>query len=132
MTVDRNGLEILERPDCLALLRSQGIGRVGFTSGALPVILPVDYALVEDHIVFQTSPGSSLDTAMRAETVVAFEVDNVGHGCGPRWSVVITGRATELVDEEAIDEAVLAIGRRWTGGGRFVEVSTELISGRRR
>lgn len=132
MSVDRNGLEILERADCLALLRSQRIGRVGFTSGALPVILPVDYAPVDDRIVFQTSPGSALDAAMRVGTVVAFEVDNVGEPNGCHWSVVITGRATELLDEAAIEEAIAVIGRRWTGGGRFVEVSTELISGRRR
>lgn len=133
MPVDRNGLEVLDRDGCLELLGTQRIGRVAFTSAALPVVLPVDYVLVGDRILIRTSPGSSLDTAVRHGSVVAFEVDNVGTDAGKGiWSVVVTGQTAELSDPAGLAEAKSLLDGRWPGDGRFVEVSTELVSGRRR
>lgn len=132
MTHDRNGLEVLDRETCLQLLATQEIGRVAFTSAALPVVLPVDYVLIGDRIVIRTSPGSSLDTAVRRGTVVAFEVDNIGAHHEKPWSVVVTGRTGELTDPAEIDDARRKLDGRWAGDGRFVDVSTELLSGRRR
>ncbi len=42
MHVDRNGLEVLEREECLRLLAGATIGRLGITIGTLPVVLPVN------------------------------------------------------------------------------------------
>lgn len=129
---DRNGFEVLDRTDCLALIAPAGIGRVGFTARALPQILPVDYALVGDQIVFRTSPGSQLERALRDETVVAFEVDDVGRHPLETWSVVVTGRAGPCRDLLCRRAAEEALGARWAGGGRYVALSTEIVSGRRR
>ena len=35
MEIDRNGLEVLDRGQCLALLGSAHVGRIGLSSGAL-------------------------------------------------------------------------------------------------
>lgn len=128
---DRNGFEVLDRADCLELLGATGVGRVGFTARALPLILPVDYALVGDEIVFRTSRGSQLDHAMRNDVVVAFEIDNVGRDEPETWSVVVTGTASPCRDLDSQRAADEAIGAPWTDG-RYVAVSTELVSGRRR
>lgn len=40
MEMDRNGLEVLDRPWCLRLLQGATLGRVGMTMGALPVVRP--------------------------------------------------------------------------------------------
>ena len=46
--------------ECLRLLASTTVGRVALTSKALPVILPVNYAVDGDTVVIRTRPGSLL------------------------------------------------------------------------
>ncbi len=83
--------------DCLRLLASATIGRVGISIGALPVVLPVNFRLVDDRIVFCTGIGTKLDAAT-ANSVVAFEVDDFEPVSHTGWSVVVTGIAHEVVD----------------------------------
>src|SRR4030095_14183770 len=73
MEVDRNGLEVLDRDECLRLLARATLGRLGFTSGALPTVLPVSYHLDGDRILVRTRRGGRLDAAL-CDAVVAFEV----------------------------------------------------------
>ena len=65
MQLDRNGLEILDREECLRLLALTSLGRIGFTSGALPSVLPVTYHLDQDRILVHTTRGSRLDAALK-------------------------------------------------------------------
>ena len=130
MEVDRNGLEVLGRDECLRLLARANLGRIGLTSGALPTVLPVNFRLVGDRIVLKTTKGSKLEAATR-RAVVAFEVDDfdaMDH-CG--WSVVVTGVAEELTDPDQL--ASLPPVARWAESGEehVVSISTELVAGRR-
>lgn len=131
MEVDRNGLEVLTRDECLDLIATATLGRVGLTSGALPVVLPVNFRLLGDRIFIRTGHGTKLDAAV-SDAVVAFEVDDFDPMDHTGWSVMITGRASE-VDPEAepvLDREILP---RWApqGNGRVISISTELVSGRR-
>lgn len=130
--VDRNGLEILGREECLRLLATATIGRLGMTSGALPVVLPVNFRLVGDDIVFRTGAGTKLDAATR-NAVVAFEVDSFDPFSHEGWSVMVTGMAEEATDPR--QRAVLERANipRWalSGDGRYVCVATDMLSGRR-
>ena len=90
--LDRNGLEVLEREECIALLGSVTVGRIAITSNALPVVLPVNFVLLDDRIVIRTSRGTKLDAATR-NTVVAFEVDEIDMVEQTGWSVLVTGVA---------------------------------------
>ncbi|MEA3056455.1 MAG: hypothetical protein QOD30_1887 [Actinomycetota bacterium] len=132
MTVDRNGLEVLERDDCLRLLRSATLGRVGVTSGALPKILPVNFRLVGDRILIRTGVGTKLDAATK-NSVVAFEVDHMDPFEHTGWSVMITGVAREVTDPDEVAELERPPLPRWApkGDGRVVAISTEMVSGRR-
>jgi nitroimidazol reductase NimA-like FMN-containing flavoprotein (pyridoxamine 5'-phosphate oxidase superfamily) len=130
--IDRNGLEILDRDECLHLLEDARLGRVGCTAGALPIVLPVNFRLVDDQIVFRTAVGTKLDAATD-NAVVAFEVDHfdpMEHG---GWSVLVTGFAREITNRLELARLVVDSIPRWVpeGGDRVVAVSIDLVSGRR-
>jgi uncharacterized protein len=128
-TIDRNGLEVLNSDECLRLLATATIGRIGISSGALPVILPINYRVDGDRILFRTGAGTKLDAATR-DAVVAFEVDHIDPLYHSGWSVVVTGIASDV--QGASDEAIWSTPR-WAGGGddRLVAISINEISGRR-
>jgi nitroimidazol reductase NimA-like FMN-containing flavoprotein (pyridoxamine 5'-phosphate oxidase superfamily) len=125
------GVRELSRDECLHRLGRASFGRVGATSGALPTILPVNYRLVHDRVVFRTSPGTKLALAA-AGAVVAFEVDEVDPLSHAGWSVLVIGRGRLVVDP-AEQAALDAEGvPRWASGPeeRYVTVSTTTVTGR--
>lgn len=131
MEIDRDGLEVLDRRECLRLLDRTGLGRIAVTSGALPVVLPVDYTMDGESIVIETGRGTTLDFGTTG-SVVAFEVDNL-HAHGHRgWTVMVTGVAEEVHDGLEVERLrrLLDNERRY-GDERFIRISSELISGHR-
>jgi nitroimidazol reductase NimA-like FMN-containing flavoprotein (pyridoxamine 5'-phosphate oxidase superfamily) len=62
-------LETLDRDECLRLLATVPVGRIGLSIGALPAILPVNFAMVGSSIVIRTVVGSKLDAATRHAVV---------------------------------------------------------------
>lgn len=132
MEVDRNGLEVLDREECLRLLARSTLGRIGVSSGALPTVLPVNFLLDGDRILVRTGVGTKLDAAAR-DAVVAFEVDDFDTMYHSGWSVVVTGIAREISDPEELAEVQRARLTRWAprGDGHVIAISTEMISGRR-
>jgi uncharacterized protein len=131
MEIDRDGLEVLDRVECLRLLNGAGMGRLAGTSGALPFVLPVGFAVDGDSIVIETGRGTTLDFATSG-SVVAFEVDNLherGH-CG--WTVMVTGVAREVSDDLEVDRLrTLLHHAPFEHDQRFVRISSEIVSGRR-
>jgi len=127
--VDRNGLEVLDRADCIRLLGTVSLGRIGITAGALPTILPINFRVDGDRILFRTGVGTKLDAATRG-AVVAFEADDCDPMYHSGWSVVVTGVARPVEDP---DDRALHATPRWAPGQdeRLVEVSIDEISGRR-
>jgi uncharacterized protein len=92
----------------------------------------VNFVLLDDRIVIRTSRGTKLDAATR-NTVVAFEVDEIDMVEQTGWSVLVTGVARELVAPDEIDEVSASPPARWAPGpdGRYIAISTDMISGRR-
>ena len=68
------------------------LGRIAVVSDSFPVVLPVNYRLVEDgskpFIALRTRPGNVID---RAREEVAFEVDDIDMTRGTGWSVLVQG-----------------------------------------
>jgi len=130
--LDRNGLEVLDRTECLHLLARATFGRVATTASALPTILPVNYCLDGDTIIIRTGEGAKLDAAAR-NAVVAFEADELDSIYHAGWSVVVTGIAREVTDPEQLTQLQHAPVRRWAprGDGCVMAISTAVISGRR-
>lgn len=132
MEIDRNGLEVLERDQCLALLATATLGRVGLSSGALPTVLPVNFLLHDDQILIRSGHGTKLDAAL-SDAVVAFEVDDFDPLYHSGWSVVVTGVATSLDDPELLARVERLPLPRWAPEdlGHVVAISIEMVSGRR-
>jgi nitroimidazol reductase NimA-like FMN-containing flavoprotein (pyridoxamine 5'-phosphate oxidase superfamily) len=132
-TDDRVTLETLDRAECLRLLETVPVGRIGVSIGALPVILPVNFAVVGDRIVIRTVPGTKLDAAT-THAVVAFEVDGYAPDGSSGWSVMVQGMCSEVAPE---DRAALAERRlpAWAfddgAANRFVRIDLSFVSGRR-
>ncbi len=132
MEIDRNGLEVLDEDQCLQLLAGTKVGRVALCLGALPVILPVQYALDGRDPVFRTNRGAKLDSALHRE-VVCLEADSSDSTYHAGWSVLAIGRAEVVSDPAALERLHRLPLRPWVAGGAdyFVRIKTELLSGRR-
>lgn len=133
MTEDEGGLAVMDRDECMTLLRTATIGRVAVTIGAVPAVFPVNFGVLEDGgIVFRTGTGTKLDAAMR-NAVIAFEVDEVDARYHEGWSVLVVGVADELRDPERKALASKLPLVPWAPGARdhIVALHPEVVSGRR-
>jgi uncharacterized protein len=133
MRVDTATPTDLSRNQCLRLLSSVKVGRVGVSIGALPVILPVNFVVVRENIVFHTVPGTKLDAAT-AHAVVAFEGDDYAEDGSWGWSVLIQGIASEITGAPEHDDMRVALLRAWAFRGglanRTIRIDPTFISGK--
>ena len=125
-------LEAISDDECTDLLATAQVGRVVLSIDALPAALPVNYSLIDDAIVFRTTPGTKLTAALN-HTVVGFEVDEIDPATRSGWSVLVVGTSTVVSDPAEIarlDEAGL---RSWAPvpAPHYVKISIQRISGRR-
>jgi nitroimidazol reductase NimA-like FMN-containing flavoprotein (pyridoxamine 5'-phosphate oxidase superfamily) len=93
----RTGIEIIDRSECLRLLADETFGRVGVLDGGHPLILPVNYALDGDQVVFRTGEGTKLD-AVRGPA--CFEIDAHDDRAHTGWSVVVRGRLEQATADQ--------------------------------
>lgn len=96
-------VEELAYDDCVMLLRTNGFGRVALMVDEYPLILPVNYRLVETArgvwIALRTRAGGPID---RASWPVAFEIDGADPFSKQGWSVVVRGTLHD-VDRDTAD-----------------------------
>ena len=85
----------LTRDDCLHLLGGGGLGRVVFTTAALPAVQLVSYVRYGDEVVFRVPDGCALSMATR-HAVVGFQVDEIDPVTHAGWSVLGVGQAYEV------------------------------------
>ena len=131
-------IEELDEDTCLQLISRGGIGRIGYTGRFGMVVLPVNYALHDDAVVFRTAEHGPLDEDLRtgidgAEYKVAFEIVDVDRAAREGWSVLIQGSAHH-VDSETERASVLEAGvEPWPGDVRelFLRIIPTRITGRR-
>jgi uncharacterized protein len=132
MQVDHNGLEVLAEDECLRLLGTRTLGRIGVTSDALPLVLPVSFWFDGNRILVRTTHGSKLDNATR-NAVVAFEVDELDPVDHTGWSVVVRGVASHVASADTLGVLSAAPIPRWASNGsaHAIAIAPELVSGRR-
>lgn len=118
---------------CAELLAAQEVGRVAVSTADGPRIIPVNYSVLDDSIVFRTTPYSVL--GMHAwNSPMAFEVDQIDPEHQTGWSVVATGRGTVVEDDAELRR--IQAGPHptpWAGGQRwlFVRLRWDDLTGRR-
>jgi hypothetical protein len=96
---------MLSRGECLSLLPQVRVGRVGLSIGALPAIVPVNFVLVDEWVLFPVSDRDGLGMGTFG-AVVAFEIDRFDHRQSLLWTVMIRAiaeRASTTLRESAVD-----------------------------
>jgi nitroimidazol reductase NimA-like FMN-containing flavoprotein (pyridoxamine 5'-phosphate oxidase superfamily) len=126
---------------CRELLGSGVLGRVAFRDSEGLSVIPVNYSIVNEAVIFRTSAYSTLAQIPQTESHdggrgydIAFEVDHLEPASRTGWSVLARGHA-ELVDDE--DE--LAVIKRtwdpepWASGSRpvYIRLRFKQLTGRR-
>jgi len=133
MATDDTGLEILLPGECLQLLvaHTPKVGRVGVIHDNRPLVLPVNYAMVDGAVVFRTGRGAKLTAAMDG-AAVAFEADAIDASWEEGWSVVVHGHAQLLPGGEQTSQLGDLPGRPWVPAERahHVRIVPERITGR--
>jgi nitroimidazol reductase NimA-like FMN-containing flavoprotein (pyridoxamine 5'-phosphate oxidase superfamily) len=89
--------------ECLELLHGGVLGRVGLSTPMGPRIVPINYAMHDDAVVFRTTPYSELGS-YGWNTDLAFETDYIDYDRHQGWSVVAIGRANLVDDPEELAE----------------------------
>ncbi|MFJ9025659.1 helix-turn-helix domain-containing protein [Streptomyces sp. NPDC102259] len=122
----------LSRTECGDLLSTHGVGRLAVSTAQGPVIVPVNYSVVDGTIVFRTASGAT--PALGVGSEVAFEIDRIDDAFSQGWSVLVRGHARRVTDvDEARRLARQAYSTPWAGGRRDVWVRVEpyAVTGRR-
>lgn len=122
----------LEPAECLELLASTHLGRIGLCGSSGPQVLPVNYTLLDGSIVFRTN----LYTAVAAGTdgdIVAFEVDELDDRLRSGWSVLVVGRAQHVEDHAEMEDTFRRMGEPWAPGARplVAKIVPSEVTGRR-
>ncbi len=100
--MDEAWLEDLDLEGCLERLRHEVVGRVAVVIDGFPVILPVNYRLVETlgltWVALRTRPGNVITQATER---VAFEIDGIDTAYQRGWSVLVRGTLLPIDPEAA-------------------------------
>lgn len=119
----------LAHEECYDLLAAEPVGRVAYCTNEGPVVLPVNYTLDGEDIIFRTSPHTELGRRMISGEA-AFQIDDIDAYHQSGWSVLVRGRC-EYDDSDRFfpqDQPT-----PWAEGSRFlvVRIRPHLVTGRR-
>lgn len=125
-------LEELPAETCLRIVGRHHFGRVAVNDDEGPVILPVNYVLDGDAIVFRTGEGTKLDAALRGAPAT-FEVDGVDEPRRTGWSVLVRGTVREVTDGDEVARLRQLPIEPYPGGDRprYVRLAAASVTGRR-
>lgn len=126
-------IEELSPEQCRALLGRHHLGRLAYldTAGVFPVILPINYLLVGQELVFRSDSGSKLRAAVH-NAPVAFEVDGVDPEREVGWSVLARGFVSEVTDRGQLEYLRQSPLHPWAPGAKahYLSVAPRQLTGR--
>ncbi|WP_406289449.1 helix-turn-helix domain-containing protein [Embleya sp. NBC_00896] len=116
--------------ECRARLVLHEVGRLSPGAAAEPFVLPVNYLLDGQDIVFRTAEGSTLSYV---EGQVAFEVDDMVREARFAWSVLVIGDVERVIDRRDVARLSEADLQPWPDGTRdvWLRIRPQRITGRR-
>ena len=119
---------VLTEQECWELIGTHELGRLGFHLLEQVHVVPVNYAVDEDTLLFRTAEGSKLLAVVMHGDVV-FEIDEYDDHSA--WSVIVRGRA-QLLDEHEEHRADNLPLRTWVDNPKYnvVEITPTEITGR--
>lgn len=128
---DQNEVNELNLQECWELLRSEDFGRLAFRVVDEIHILPINYAVRDESLLFLTAEGTKL-LAVVMGTPVAFEIDSRDETTA--CSVVVRGTARLLPEDEAhLADDLASLPRVLPGTPKYnvVQVLPTEVTGRR-
>jgi nitroimidazol reductase NimA-like FMN-containing flavoprotein (pyridoxamine 5'-phosphate oxidase superfamily) len=129
MNDDNRHSTVLSLTQCWDLLAGTELGRLVTSVDGRPSIFPVNFAVQDRTILFRTGQGTKLvSTAVNNQ--VLFEVDGYTHSAG--WSVIVSGVARSVRDDEDLAIARRAELKPWTGSDKehYVRILPRNVTGR--
>lgn len=129
MHPDVDGVIELVQDRCWAALRAEEFGRLAYRLGDEINLVPVNYAVDGDTLLFRTAEGSKLLGIVMHPDVV-FEIDAYGEDSAQ--SVVVRGKA-RLLEEDEAHRADTSGLRSWLPTLKYnvIEIRPVEVTGRR-
>jgi uncharacterized protein len=120
---------VLSEDESWDRLRGAALGRLVTSFAGEPEIFPVNFVVQDRTVLFRTSEGTKLFSAVANRNVV-FEADD--HNVVEGWSVIVRGRAQLLKTDAEIQKAESAQLLPWTATPKlhYVRVSPTEVTGR--
>lgn len=124
--------EELTTEECWKLLAGHRVGRIAWSGVRGLQVMPVNYTVVDQAILFRTSPTSGIAKALY-EAEAAFQVDDVDEFLQSGWSVLVQGSTTYLDTPEDLPHDLSDRPEPWAPGVRqmYIRVDPQTITGRR-
>ncbi len=127
-----SAIEELGRDECLTRMATQRLGRLGVVVDGVPLVLPMQFVMDGETVVFQTNQGAKVLYAPLAS--VSFEVDHVDWEKGEGWSVLLQGYGADItsaLDEQSEELRSLSINS-WAPppADRWLKIIPRKITGR--
>ena len=123
-----SSLDELSREECFELVAGHSIGRLAVAApGEPPHVVPLNYVLDAEVVVFRTDPGLKVEVARQHP--VSFQVDYFDPYRRTGWSVLIHVLAVE-VDPDKVTHLGL---ESWATGAKatWMQVVPDRVTGRR-
>lgn len=127
-----SGAAVLAESECFERLGQVSLGRIAVSIDALPVIIPVHFALTERSVLFRAFNGSKFDAATTG-AVVAFQADAEEPLSGEYWSVLLQGITSSAGDVSADAQGRPLRLDRWADlqeNQHMVRIEATIVSGR--
>jgi nitroimidazol reductase NimA-like FMN-containing flavoprotein (pyridoxamine 5'-phosphate oxidase superfamily) len=128
----RTWVEHLSQKECWELLTHAGVGRIGVLVDSSPEIYPLNFVVHDHTIVFRTESGNKLRGLDRNPTV-CFEADGYDLATRVGWSVLVKGRAEDVVDSETLHALRQLPLEYWSVGDKphWIRITPIEVTGRR-
>lgn len=131
MPNQRRVLTHLSEAESLRRLGSVSLGRIVFTSKALPAIRPVNHIVHNGDVIIRSHGGAEIVTYARDGGVVAYEADVIDPDDHLGWSVIVTGRAVLVTDPDEVAQYQSML-RPWLSEPMMehvIRIRPELVTG---
>lgn len=124
-------LRELSQEECLELMSTHRVGRVGWQDEAGVSIIPVNHVLHGRDVIISTDPDSVLAHRVETESV-SFQIDDIDEYNQSGWSVLVRGRL-EQVPAQELEASDLPRPAQWVEEPRHLvlRIVPTTITGRR-
>lgn len=105
-------MERLDRDEALEVLENAPVAHLGMIDRGDPYVTPMSFVVSSGRVLFRTMPGRKLD-ALRANPKVCIEASLYDGETGSWSSVIITGEASEVEEDELKTTTIAMLLRKY-------------------